>query len=761
MAGRAPRWHPARSAPGAPTTRSWAPSCAARRGRRTPSSTRTPGTSTASPRRWRKTRRRRSRVQHPSVVSVFPNRGHRLHTTRSWEFLGMEKDGRVRASSIWAKARFGEGIIIGNLDTGVWPEAGSFSDDGMGPAPAGWRGICQDQQASDDAQVRCNRKLIGARFFNKGYLATVGQQVNPASTRDTDGHGTHTLSTAAGRFVPRANLFGYGNGTAKGGAPGAHVAAYKVCWRPVNGSECFDADIIAAFDAAIHDGVHVLSVSLGGAPAEYFRDGVAIGSFHAVRNGVTVVSSAGNSGPGAGTVSNTAPWLVTVGASTMDREFPAYLVLGNKKRIKGQSLSPVRLPDNKYYRLISSEEAKTTNATATQAKLCIEGSLDKAKVEGKIVVCIRGKNARVEKGEAVRRAGGVGLVLANDEASGNEVIADAHVLPATHVTYSDGVTLSAYLNSNRSASGYITIPNTALDTKPAPFMAAFSSQGPNTVTPQILKPDITAPGVSILAAFTGLAGPTGLAFDGRRVLFNAESGTSMSCPHVAGIAGLLKALHPEWSPAAIKSAIMTTARVQDNMRKPMSNSSFLRATPFGYGAGHVQPSRAANPGLVYDANATDYLGFLCALGYKPSVIATFMAGAGQHQPRACPARAPRAEDLNYPSVAVPHLSPTGAEHTVTRRARNVGAGATAYDARVAEPHGVAVDVRPRRLEFSAAGEEKEFTVTFRAKKGFFLPGEYVFGRLVWSDGAGEHRVRSPLVVRVADTRKKKSRLSIA
>uniref|UniRef100_A0ACD5YEK7 Uncharacterized protein n=1 Tax=Avena sativa TaxID=4498 RepID=A0ACD5YEK7_AVESA len=479
--------------------------------------------------------------KHPSVISVFPNRGHRLHTTRSWEFLGMEKDGRVRANSIWAKARFGEGIIIGNLDTGVWPEAGSFSDDGMGPAPGRWRGVCHDQ--SSDAQVRCNRKLIGARYFNKGYMATVGQ-ANPASTRDSDGHGTHTLSTAAGRFVPGANLFGYGNGTAKGGAPRAHVAAYKVCWRPVNGSECFDADIIAAFDAAIHDGVDVLSVSLGGAPAEYFNDGVAIGSFHAVRNGVTVVCSAGNSGPGAGTVSNTAPWLVTVGASTVDREFPAYLFLGNKKRIKGQSLSPVPLPANKHYRLISSEEAKAANATVAQAQLCIEGSLDKTKVAGKIVMCMRGKNARVEKGETVHRAGGVGLVLANDQSTGNEMIADAHVLPATHITYSDGVALLAYMNSTRFASGYITVPSTALETKPAPFMAAFSSQGPNTVTPQILKPDITAPGVSILAAFSGLAGPTGLAFDSRRVLFNSESGTSMSCPHVAGIAGLLKALHP-------------------------------------------------------------------------------------------------------------------------------------------------------------------------------------------------------------------------
>ncbi|XP_044949558.1 subtilisin-like protease SBT5.3 [Hordeum vulgare subsp. vulgare] len=702
--------------------------------------------------------------RHPSVVSVFPNRGHRLHTTRSWEFLGMEKDGRVRPNSVWARARYGEGVIIGNLDTGVWPEAGSFSDDGMGPVPARWRGVCHDQSSSDDAQVRCNRKLIGAQYFNKGYAATVGQTgagASPAGTRDSDGHGTHTLSTAAGRFVPGANLFGYGNGTAKGGAPGARVAAYKVCWRPVNGSECFDADIIAAFDAAIHDGVDVLSVSLGGAPADYFRDGVAIGSFHAVRNGVTVVTSAGNSGPGAGTVSNTAPWLVTVGASTMDREFPAFLVVGNKKQIKGQSLSPVPLPANKQYRLISSVEAKAADATASQAELCMEGSLDRKKAEGKIVVCMRGKNARVEKGEEVHRAGGVGLVLANDEATGNEMIADAHVLPATHITYSDGVALLAYMNSTRFASGYITLPNTALETKPAPFMAAFSSQGPNTVTPQILKPDITAPGVSILAAFTGLAGPTGLTFDSRRVLFNSESGTSMSCPHVAGIAGLLKALHPDWSPAAIKSAIMTTARVQDNTRRPMSNSSFQRATPFAYGAGHVQPNRAADPGLVYDMNATDYLHFLCALGYNSTVIDTFMAG--DDGPHACPARPRKPEDLNYPSVTAPHLSASGEPHTVTRRVRNVGAAPAAYDVRVNEPRGVSVSVRPSRLEFAAAGEEKEFAVTFRAREGRFLPGEYVFGQMVWSDGAGRHshRVRSPLVVRVAARRTSKTSVPVA
>lgn len=293
-----------------------------------------------------------------------------------------------------------------------------------------------------------------------------------------------------------------------------------------------------------------------------------------------------------------------------------------------------------------------------------------------------------------------------------------------------------------------------------------------------MQPDITAPGVSILAAFTGLVGPTSLPFDSRRVLFNSESGTSMSCPHVSGIAGLLKALHPDWSPAAIKSAIMTTgkaskhnkhgkpvscfcqvptdqssflaARVQDNTRKPMSNSSFLRATPFGYGAGHVQPNRAADPGLVYDMGAADYLGFLCSLGYNSSVIETFMGDDHRtNTPHACTARRrPKPEDLNYPSIAVPHLSPSGKPLAVSRRVRNVGAGPASYGVRVDEPRGVSVSVRPARLEFAAAGEEKEFAVTFRARQGLYLPGEYVFGRMAWSDAAGRHHVRSPLVVRV-------------
>lgn len=178
------------------------------------------------------------------------------------------------------------------------------------------------------------RKLIGAQYFNKGYQASVGQLNSTfQSPRDNDGHGTHTLSTAGGSPVHDANIYGYGNGTARGGSPGARVATYKVCWPPIAGNECFDSDILAAFDAAIHDGVDVLSISLGGGVTGYFSDGIAIGAFHAVKNGITVVCSAGNDGPKVATVSNIAPWILTVGASTLDRQFPSYISY-HKKHVK-------------------------------------------------------------------------------------------------------------------------------------------------------------------------------------------------------------------------------------------------------------------------------------------------------------------------------------------------------------------------------------------------------------------------------------------
>ncbi|XP_050133696.1 subtilisin-like protease SBT5.3 [Malus sylvestris] len=676
-------------------------------------------------------------ARHPRVVSLFLNQGRKLHTTRSWDFLGLEQEGVVPPNSIWKKARYGEDSIIGNLDTGAWPESKSFSDEGYGPIPSKWKGICQNQT---DPKFHCNRKLIGARYFNKGFAAVAGP-LNSSfdSPRDNEGHGSHTLSTAGGNFVTGASAFGFGNGTAKGGSPKARVAAYKVCWPPMEGGECFDADILAAFDVAIDDGVDVLSISLGGDPTTFFNDSVSIGAFHAVKRGIVVVCSAGNSGPAEGTVSNISPWQITVGASTMDREFPSYVTLGNWKHFKGQSLSTVALRSKKkkFYQLISAADAKAANASAQEALLCKPNTLDPKKVKGKILACLRGDNARVDKGEQALLAGAVGMILANNELTGNEIIADPHVLPASHINFTDGNLVFAYINSTKSPRAYIKRAITELGTKPSPFMAAFSSRGPNTITPGILKPDITAPGVSVIAAYTEAQGPTNQMFDKRRIPFNSVSGTSMSCPHISGICGLLKTLYPHWSPAAIKSAIMTTAVTRDNSMEPLLNASFYEATPFSYGAGHVNPNSAMDPGLVYDLSLNDYLNFLCAIGYNETQIEMF-----SEEMYMCSKPAISLTSLNYPSITVPKIS---GSLEVTRTVKNVGSPGT-YMARIQNPDGISVSVEPKELKFKKIGEEKSFKVLLQVREAK-QDKNYVFGKLIWSDG--KHYVRSPIVVKAA------------
>ncbi|KAL5706665.1 hypothetical protein ACHQM5_024804 [Ranunculus cassubicifolius] len=665
------------------------------------------------------------------VVSVFLSKQLKLHTTHSWQFLGLEKNGKIHPSSLWKKARFGEDIIIGNLDSGVWPESQSFNDHGLGPIPSKWKGSCTTKGG-----VSCNRKLIGAQVFNGGFKVDAAfnnitlNSTTLDSPRDQEGHGTHTLSTAGGSFVPKANIFGFGEGTAKGGSPKARVAAYRVCFP--NGG-CTGSDILAAFDQAIHDGVDVLSLSIGGDPVDYFEDATAIGAFHAVQKGITVVCSAGNDGPTPSSVTNVAPWILTVGASTLDRKFESLAVLGNNVTYKGESLSPQYLDGKKLYPLVSGADAHVSNATSSNSSLCLEGTLDPKKVEGKILLCVRGVSSRVDKSLQAKNAGAVGLILANDALTGDETIADAHFLPATHISYKDGLSVLEYINSTKSPFAYVTHTQTLLNEKPAPLMASFSSQGPNVLNPEILKPDITAPGVSILAAYTQDEGPSDADSDQRRVFFNVESGTSMSCPHISGVVGLLKSLHPDWSPAAIRSAIMTTATTRDNLNGHMLNGSHIKATPFNYGGGHVWPNRAADPGLVYDITPNDYLNFLCGIGYDRIQIGNFT----KHE---CP-KSFNILDLNYPSITVPNLV---GSITVSRTVRNVDPHATTYHVAVHEPQGISVDVEPKILELKKIGEEKTYKVTLKAHNKQAADNEYVFGSLAWSDG--KHHVRSPLVV---------------
>ncbi|XP_057418727.1 subtilisin-like protease SBT5.4 [Lotus japonicus] len=675
-------------------------------------------------------------AKHPNVVSVFLDKEHNLATTHSWNFLGMEEKGKIPKASIWQRS-LGEDIIIGNIDTGVWPESKSFSDEGMGPAPTKWHGKCEVDKNNKD-KFHCNRKLIGAKYFYKGYQAFGfhGKNVSYASARDFDGHGTHTLSTAGGNFVYGASVFGNGKGIASGGSPKARVASYKVCWSP---SGCFGTDILAAFEAAIGDGVDVLSMSIVynvTTPVNIFESGISIGSFHAVSHGVVVVSSGGNSGPSPNTVCNLEPWMLTVAASTIDREFSSDVTLGNMRILKGESLSQFSLTSGKLYPLVSAANVKAHNASDMDAIRCKNGTLDPKKSKGKILVCLRGDNARNNKGVQAAHAGAIGMILANNKSSGNEIIADPHVLPASHINFEDGSYIFNYIKHTKSPKAYISRVKTKLGVKPAPIMAAFSSRGPNLLEEAILKPDITAPGVNIVAAYSEAASPTEETSDERKIPFTSMSGTSMSCPHVSGIVGLLKSLHPNWSPAAIKSAIMTTASTKDKYGRPILNSSMNEATPFDYGAGHIQPNRAMDPGLVYDLNIYDYLNFLCVRGHTSSQLKVFYP-----KPYTCPKSFNIATDFNYPAITIPNLL-FGHSVNVTRTLTNVGSP-NKYRVHIKAPPHVLVSVEPRRLSFKEKGEKKEFRVTLTLTSPI---KDYVFGRLVWKDG--KHHVNTPITVKM-------------
>jgi len=332
---------------------------------------------------------------HPAVASVHEDVILPLHTTRSPLFLHLPPYDAPDADGASTD------VIIGVLDTGVWPESPSFGDVGMGPVPSRWRGSCETN-ATDFPSSMCNRKLIGARAFFRGYGAGGGGNgshvsLEFSSPRDHDGHGTHTASTAAGAVVADAGLLGYAEGTARGMAPGARVAAYKVCWR----QGCFSSDILAGMEKAIDDGVDVLSLSLGGGAFPLSRDPIAVGALAATRRGIVVACSAGNSGPSLSSLVNTAPWVITVGAGTLDRNFPAYAELGNGETHAGMSLySGDGLGDEKLPVVYN----KGIRAGSNASKLCMEGTLDAAAVKGKVVLCDRGGNARVEKG-AGRQAG--------------------------------------------------------------------------------------------------------------------------------------------------------------------------------------------------------------------------------------------------------------------------------------------------------------------------------------------------------------------
>lgn len=661
----------------------------------------------------------------PGVLAVSKDDIRQMDTASTPTFLGL-----TGPDGFWATKASGENVIIGIVDSGAWPEHPSLSDrtgeNGNGTKDGklgyhqipGWNGKCEPGEAF--AGTHCNQKLIGARYYNAGFGGNAGiDALFPFefnSPRDWDGHGTHTATTAGGNANVQATGPAGLIGKTSGIAPRARIAAYKVCWADAaSGGGCAGSDSVAAIDQAVADGVDVINFSISGTSTN-FRDPVEIAFLFAADAGVFVAASAGNSGPTTATVAHPSPWLTTVAAGTHNRSLLATVVMGNGASYTGASSAAATVANKP---LIDSIAAGLPGANATAVSLCFSASwnggtavLDPARVAGKIVVCDRGVNDRVDKSLAVQEAGGLGMVLINT--SPNSLVSDFHAVPTVHLADTVRAAVKAYA---ATAGATATINAAVVDfATAAPFTASFSSRGPlRGASGDLLKPDLIAPGQDILAGVSPVT-------TGR--LFDLLSGTSMSSPHVAGLAALFKELRPGWSPMAIKSALMTTGTdVLDGGTPPAAETNPVLI--FRQGAGHVSPTRATDPGLVFDSSFADWLSFLCAV--QPG---GGCAGVTPIDP----------SNLNGASIAIGDMAGV---QTVTRRVTNVGTNPATYTASVNGMAGFTVAVTPASLSL-AVGETKAFAVTFTRTTAAL--NAYAGGQLRLADGAG-HTVRVPMVVR--------------
>ena len=701
------------------------------------------------------------------VASITPDTEQHLLTNYTPTFLGLDGPSGLWSQTVNGVPVTGENVVIGIVDGGVWPENGAYADrvdannvptfDPSGSiaynAPVGWNGTCATGEGF--TVNHCNNKLIGARFYKAGFDATPNtlHWTEFVSPRDSiggtnvghGGHGSHTSSTAGGNKGVQATLNGIPMGAVSGMAPRARLAVYKVCWTyndatdPTGGkNSCWTSDSVAAIEQAVTDGVNVINYSIsGGATA---NDPVEQAFLHAANAGVFVSASGGNDGPGQA-VAHISPWLSTVAASTHNRFLKADVGLGNSTTYSGASLNLNPLPAGTP--IVRSEDAAMAGANPTSAQLCFSTSwnggtpvLDPAKVTGKIVTCVRGTNDRVNKSVAVKEAGGVGMVMVDN---GSGLVAEVHSVPTVHVTATDGALIKAYAavpGGTASMSHFVTSVGTA----PAPVVAGFSSRGPNAYDGNLLKPDMSAPGVDILAGVT-----PSLTMAQRADVVNGTlvpppdwalyQGTSMAAPHVAGVAALLHQQHPTWTPAMIKSALMTSAtKTFDDPANQSGNS--LSSTPWSQGAGHINPVGtmlhpdagtaynpygASDPGLVYNAGSADYKKYMCGAGITTECSTGAIAGY----------------NLNMPSITLNNVLGTT---TVTRTVTNVGAPGT-YTA-TATIGGYNAVVAPASLTL-ATGQSASFTVSLTRTNS--PDNVWQYGKLTWTDGS--HIVRSPLTAR--------------
>ncbi|XVF34237.1 hypothetical protein REPUB_Repub18cG0042200 [Reevesia pubescens] len=676
------------------------------------------------------------------VLSLFPDRVLHLHTTRSPSFLGLQATNPCTLNTSESNS------IIGFIDTGIWPEHPSFSDHNLGPIPVHWKGQCENGFKFN--HTNCNRKIIGARFFSGGYDAWFGQSGKTdnefRSPRDSDGHGTHVASIAAGSPVPGSGFFGFAVGLARGMAPRARISVYKVCWA----SGCLLSDVCKAFENAISDGVDIISLSLGSSRLPFYLDLLSIVSFRAFSHGIFIAASAGNEGPTLASVANEPPWITTVGAGTIDRDFPATIHLENKVLILGTSITLMRNDKlaRKYYRLhFVGKFSSSSTFNFSQSRQLIKGKIVFCRTEGQV--------ARSLLGAELRRAGAIAMIISHGNIDPNGIVSESHVIPTISIGVLEAKGIEDYILSNENPRAKLSSQGTiAMHAKPAPIVASFSSRGPNSLVPGILKPDIIAPGLNILGAWSDAIGPSGMTSDYRKSSFNVMSGTSMACPHVSGAAALIKSIHPDWGPNEIKSALMTTSTVHKryyNRNKPvsLSGSSSISdestgdaATPFDIGSGHILPIKAMDPGLVFDLEHQDYVNFLCELNYTKKEL-QIITGKKSHCSN------DGSWQLNYPAIAVEAEKVWRGAVVVARKMKKLTAGSREYKAKIVGPKGYyKVNVKPKRLKFSGISESESLSFRILIEKGNSVQEmkNLWFGSVIWREKRGKQKVKCPVVI---------------
>ncbi|HMM82785.1 MAG TPA: S8 family serine peptidase [Terrimesophilobacter sp.] len=658
------------------------------------------------------------------VASIVPDELRHVTAVPSTTFLGLDGPDGVWAS-LGGIDHAGEGVVVGMLDTGIAPENPSFAGSPLGTSPGSepylsgstinfvkgdggtFTGTCETgvQFTASD----CSTKIVGARYFVDGFGAGniggtgLGEYLSP---RDGDGHGSHTSSTAAGDANVPASIAGTSFGTITGVAPAAKIATYKVCWTGqdptvTTDDGCATSDILAAINAAIADGVDVINFSIGGGAAQTTVSLTDQAFLNAAAAGIFVSASAGNAGPGYSTLDNASPWITTVAASTIP-SYEATVTLGNGVAMAGASVTVDMNPADPPLTgdLVLADSVKLSGAV--KANLCYANTLDPALAAGKIVVCERGDIARVDKSAEVARAGGIGMILINVVPGSTDL--DNHSVPTIHLDAQFHDPLMAYAATAGATATFRPGNSTGIE-PPTPQVAGFSSRGPVLADgSDILKPDISAPGVAIIA--------DGANAQGGAPTFQFLSGTSMAAPHIAGIAALYLGKSPLASPSEIKSAMMTTAyNTLDGNGNPVTD-------PFIQGAGNVDPTKYFAPGLLYLNGVNDWLSYIQGIGYD--------VGAPPINP----------SDLNLASIAIGALT---APETITRTVTATQAGT--FTSSISVP-GVDAVVSPSTLTFASAGDTASYTVTFTRTDAPL--DTFTTGALTWTSGSTV--VRSPIAI---------------